>query len=251
MLNDVTSGTAILGVAGPRVMELMSTVTGAGLDEAGFVPYTCREIEVGYAPVRAARLSYTGEPGFELYVPSEFAAHVYESIVDAGADPGLRDVGSLALDSLRAERGFRAWGHELDGNTTPLEAGIGFTVPRAKSVDYIGRDAIERQRDEGPGRHLVFLLVENPDAWPLGAEPILHHDEVVGQVTTAVWAHSVDRALAMGYVSGTRAQIAARIDAGGFAIEIACRRFGASASFDPPLARRREPSLARGPSRTD
>ena len=111
-------------------------------------------------------------------------------------------------------------------------------------MDYIGRDAIERQRDEGPGRNLVFLLVENPDAWPLGTEPILHRDEVVGQVTTAVWAHSVDRALAMGYVSGKRAQIAARIDAGGFANEIACCRFDASASFDPPLERRRELSHA-------
>ena len=111
-------------------------------------------------------------------------------------------------------------------------------------MDYIGRDAIERQRDEGPGRRLLFLLVENPDAWPLGAEPILHRDEVVGQVTTAVWAHSVDCALAMGYVSGQRAQIAARIDAGGFANEIARCRFDAGASFDPPLARRRELSLA-------
>ena len=116
--------------------------------------------------------------------------------------------------------------------------------PEAKSVDYIGRDAIERQRDEGPGRRLLFLLLENPDAWPLGAEPILYRDEVVGQVTTAVWAHSVDRALAMGYVRGTRAQVAARIDAGGFAIEIACCRFDAGASFDPPLARRRELSHA-------
>ena len=111
-------------------------------------------------------------------------------------------------------------------------------------MDYVGRDAIERQRDVGPERRLVFLLVENPDAWPLGAEPILHRDDMVGQVTTAVWAHSVDRALAMGYVSGTRAQIAARIDAGGFAIEIARRRFDAGASFDPPLARRRGPSPA-------
>ena len=82
-------------------------------------------------------------------------------------------------------------------------------------MHYIGRDTIERQRGEGPGRRLVFLLIENADAWPLGAEPILHRDEVMGQVTTAVWAHSVGRAPAMGYVSGTRAQIAARIDAGG------------------------------------
>ena len=237
-LIDVTSGNAILGIAGPRAIELMSRVSGADLDEAGFPPYTWCEIEVGYAPVHAARLSYTGEPGFELYAPSELAAHVYETIVDAGAGLGLRDAGSLALDSLRSERGFRAWGHELDGDTTPLEAGLGFAVPRAKSADYVGRDAIEHQREEGPGRHLVFLVVDSPEAWPLGAEPILHGDEVVGQVTTAVWAHSVDRALAMGYVSGTRAETAARIAAGGFAIEIACRRFDAGASFDPPLARR-------------
>ena len=239
VLNDVTSGTAILGVAGPKACELMARLTDEALDERAFAPYTCRTMEVGYATVRAARLSYTGEPGFELHVPAEFAACVYESIVDAGAELGLRDAGALALDSLRAERGFRSWGHELDADTTPIEAGIGFAVPRAKRTDFIGREAIERQRAAGPQRRLVFLSIRDLEAWPLGSEPILHGDDVVGQVTTAFWAHTVGCAMVMGYVIGTTEVIGVRIDAGGFAVEIACRRFEADASLQAPLARGR------------
>ena len=244
VLNDVTSGTAILGVAGPKACELMARLTGEALDERGFPPYTWRTMELGYATVRAARLSYTGEPGFELYVPAELAACVYESIVDAGADLGLRDAGALAIDSLRAERGFRSWGHDLDADTTPIEAGIGFAVPRAKRTDFIGREAIERQRAAGPQRRLAYLAIRDPAAWPLGSEPILHGDEVVGQVTSAFWAHTVGCAMVMGYVAGTTEAIGARIDAGGFAVEIACRRFAADASFHAPLARRRARAAA-------
>ena len=236
-LTDVTSAGAILGVAGPKAFELMNRLCPGLPDEHAFRPYTWQDLEVGYATVRVGRLSYTGEPGYELYVPAECAAYVYESVVDAGSDLSLRDAGALALNSLRAERGFRAWGHELDADTTPIEAGLGFAVPQSKRADFIGRAAIERQRTEGPQRRLLFFALRDGNAWPLGSEPILHGDEVVGQVTTAFWAHSIDRAMVMGYVKGTADRIRDITSTGGFTVEIACRRFEADASFEAPLAR--------------
>jgi 4-methylaminobutanoate oxidase (formaldehyde-forming) len=188
--------------------------------------------------VRAARLSYTGELGWELYVPTEFAASVYKTVVTAGTDLNLRGLGTLALNSLRAERGFRAWGHELDADTTPLEAGIGFVARTDKPSDFIGRGAILRQREEGMKRRLVFATLEDPAGYPIGSEPILHDGEVVGQVTSAVFGHTVGRAVVMGYVSGTREEIARRIASGGFGVEIAGRQFAANASLDAPLAAR-------------
>ena len=236
VMNDVTSGSAILGVAGPNSVSLMALLTPGRLDQRNFPPYTWQEMEIGYANARVARLSYTGETGFELFVPVEFAAYVYEAIVQAGQGLGLRDAGALALNSLRAERGFRSWGHDLDAETNPIEAGIGFAVPRSQTTHYIGRAAIERQRAKPLSRRMVFLSIRDGAAWPLGSEPILHGDEIVGQVTSAFWAHSLGCAMVMGYVNGTPETIEERVGSGGFAVEIACRRFAADASFKAPLA---------------
>ena len=123
-VTDVTSAYAVLGVAGPRSEELLQAVSSDALSVADFPRYRHREIEAGYALVRAARLSYTGEAGFELYIPTEFAAGVYDALFEAGAAMGLTDIGTLALTSLRVERGFRAWGHELSAADTPFEAGL-------------------------------------------------------------------------------------------------------------------------------
>jgi glycine cleavage system aminomethyltransferase T/glycine/D-amino acid oxidase-like deaminating enzyme len=238
VLSDVTSREAVIGVAGPRSRELLTRLSSSDWSGIDFAPYTWKEIDVGYAVVRAARLSYTGELGWELYVPTEFAASVYKTLVTAGTDLNLRNVGTLALNSLRAERGFRAWGHELDADTTPLEAGVGFVARTDKPSDFIGRDAILRQREEGMKRRLAFATLEDPEGYPIGSEPILHDGEVVGQVTSAVFGHTLGRALVMGYVAGTREEIARRIASGGFGVEIAGRQFAANASLDAPLAAR-------------
>ncbi|MDD9876242.1 MAG: aminomethyltransferase family protein [Magnetovibrio sp.] len=235
-VTDVTSAYAVLGVAGPRSEELLQAVSSDALSVADFPRYRHREIEAGYALVRAARLSYTGEAGFELYIPTEFAAGVYDALFEAGAAMGLTDIGTLALTSLRVERGFRAWGHELSAADTPFEAGLDHAVKLAKNVDFTGRDALLRQRDAGLKRRHVFLTL-GAAAYPIGSEPILHDGQPVGQVTSATFGHSVGGPVCMGYVERPPAEIEAMAEAGGFAVDIACEAHPATrVSFDPPYA---------------
>jgi 4-methylaminobutanoate oxidase (formaldehyde-forming) len=233
-VTDVTSAYAVLGVAGPRARALLARVSPADFSNAGFPYYTSREIEIGYALARAARVSYTGELGFELYVACEFAAHVYDALQEAGADLGLRDIGIDALTSLRIEKGYRAWGHELTPEDTPLEAGLGFAVKLKTQIPFVGRDALLRQRDEGVKRRLVLFTLEDGSAHPFGREAIVYGDEIVGQVTSAAFGHTVGRAVAMGYVRGDARHFDEMLRKGGFAIEIACERFPAKASLEPP-----------------
>src|SRR5581483_5515508 len=128
VLTDVTSGYAVVSVMGPRSRELLGRLTSADLGTAAFPFGTAREIDVGYATVRALRITYVGELGWELHVPTDFAAGVYDALVTEGAAVGLRHAGYHALDSLRMEKGYRSWGHDITSEDTPLEAGLGFTV---------------------------------------------------------------------------------------------------------------------------
>ncbi len=232
-LIDVTSGLAVIGVAGPNARSLMQLVSPDDLSNEGFRFYSHREIEIGYGKARAARLSYTGELGWELYVPTEVAAHVYGALLDAGADLGVMDLGLHAMSSLRIEKGFRAWGHDITAGDTPLEAGLGFTVKLDGNRDFIGRDALLKQRDAGLGRRLVFLTLDDPDAVPLGGEPILAAGTPVGQVTSATFGHTVGKPICIGYIDRTPAEIEA-MAAMGVAIDIARRIFPAALSVNAP-----------------
>jgi 4-methylaminobutanoate oxidase (formaldehyde-forming) len=234
-LTDVTSASAVLGVMGPASRMLLQGLTSADLSNQAFPYFTWQDIDLGCAPVRAARLSYAGELGWELYVPSEFAATVYDLIAEAGPAVGLVDAGTYALTSLRVEKGYRAWGHDIGPEDTPLEAGLGFAVRFAKPEAFIGRAALLAQRDRRLGRRLVVLTLEDPRALPLGDEPILHDGRVVGQVTSAAFGHSLGRAVALGYVRPPeRATVEEMIAAGRFELDIAGRRYAASASLDAP-----------------
>ena len=233
-LTDVTSGYAVLGVAGPQSEEILARISGDDVSLTNFPRYRHREIEAGYGIVRAARLSYTGEAGFELYIPSEFAIGVYDALSDAGRDLGLMDIGTTALTSLRVERGFRAWGHDISAADTPFEAGLGHAVKLEKNAGFIGHDALARQRDAGPARHLAFLTCTDPGAYPIGGEPIIFNGQPVGQITSAAYGHSVGAAVCMGYVEHPPAKINEMAAAGGFAIDIACELAPATFSFDPP-----------------
>jgi len=142
-LTDVTSAFTVLGVMGPRSRELLSRLTDADLSNAAFPFGTARAIEVGHAMARATRITYVGELGWELYVPAEFALGVYEAVIAAGEDLGLRHAGYHAMDSLRMEKGYRSWGHDIGGEDTPLEAGLGFAVALEKD-GFVGREALLR-----------------------------------------------------------------------------------------------------------
>ena len=235
VLTDVTSAIAVIGVMGPKSRELLGSVSGADLDNDAFPFGACREIGIGYATLRAHRITYVGELGWELYVPVEFAVAVYTALIEAGADFGLRLAGYYAIDSLRMEKGYRAWGADVTPDDTPYEAGLGFAVKLDKGVDFIGREALLRQKDAGITRRLVQFTLEDEDAIAFGRELILRDGEAVGEVTSAAYGHTLGRAVAMGYVKNPDG-LAGRefIETGRYQIDIAGERIGATAHLRPP-----------------
>jgi 4-methylaminobutanoate oxidase (formaldehyde-forming) len=189
---------------------------------------------VAYAPVRATRITYVGELGWELWVPTEFAQGVYDVVVEAGADLGLRHAGYHAMDSLRMEKAYRSWGHDLGGEDTPLEAGLGFAVAWSKQAPFIGRDALLAQRDTPLTKRLVVFTLDD-------AEPLLYHDEpiwrdgeLVGRITSGAYGHTLGRSIGLGYVRHAGGVDDRYLDSGRWEVEIACERFPARARLSPP-----------------
>ena len=197
---DVSSAYAVLGVMGPAARELLGRLSSADLSNDAFPFATSREISVGYATLRATRLTYVGELGWELFVPSEFAVGVYEDLVAAGGDLGLVDAGYYAINSLRLDKGYRAFGSDLTPAYTPLEAGLRFTCKLKTPIDFIGRTALESAVVEGARRRLVSLRVADPDIMLWGGELVLHDGGPAGQVTSAAWSSTCGSAVGLAYV---------------------------------------------------
>jgi len=239
-LTDVTSALTVLGVMGPRSRELLARVTGADLSQAAFPFGTAREIEIGYAMARATRLTYVGELGWELYVPAEFAVNVYEATVAAGQEFGLRHAGYHAMDSLRMEKGYRSWGHDIGGEDTPLEAGLGFAVA-FKKEEFVGREVLLRQRDKPLARRLVMFTLADSEPLLLGDEPIYRDGVLVGRITSGAYGHTLGRSVGMGYVTHADGVDAGFVRAGGWELEIAMERVPAVAHLEPPY----DPTSAR------
>ncbi|MGI8451559.1 MAG: FAD-dependent oxidoreductase [Streptosporangiaceae bacterium] len=198
---DVTSGTTLLSVQGPASRELIERLTDADLSNEAFPYLSAREIHAGYAPVLALRVTYVGELGWELHVPAEYAAGVYDDLVDAGRDLGFRLAGLSAMSSLRLEKGYRDMGVDIDNTDNPLEAGLGFAVAWDKPDGFIGRDALLLAREQGPPRHrVVSLLAEDPAADLFGNEPVFLGDEWVGYVRAAAYGYTVGGAVGLAQV---------------------------------------------------
>ncbi len=233
-VTDVTSGHAQINVQGPRARELLARVTTVDVSNAAF-PFRCaREIDLGLARALCVRITYLGELGYELYVPTEQAVHVYDRLLAAGADLGLRHAGLKALASLRMEKGYRDYGHDIDNTDSVLEAGLGFAVALDKPGGFLGKEAVQAKKAQGPlRRRLVQILVKDP-------EPLLHHAEVVyrdgicvGYVRAASYGHTLGGAVGLAMVEGDRAVDQAWLDAGAWEVDIAGRRYGAVASLRP------------------
>ena len=234
VLTDVTSSEAVLGVMGPRARALLERLTDADLSSHAFPFLTSREIWLASAPVRAARITYVGELGWELYIPTELAVGVYDALVAAGEDLGLRHAGYHAMDSLRIEKAYRSWGHDLGGEDTPLEAGLGFAVRLDKKVPFLGREALLARREEPLRRRLVIFVLDDP-------EPLLYHDEpiwrdgtLVGRITSGAYGHTIGRAIGLGYVEHADGVSDRFVESGRWEIEIACERIPARAQLSPP-----------------
>jgi len=234
VLTDVTSAYAVVSIMGPRSRTLLARLTNADLTNGRFPFGASREMWLASAPVRATRITYVGELGWELYVPTEFAPGVYDAIAIAGEDLGLRHAGYHAMDSLRMEKAYRSWGHDLGGEDTPLEAGLEFAVRWDKKIPFIGRDALLAQREQPLPRRLVVFTLEDP-------EPLLYHDEsiwrdgeLVGRITSGAYGHTLGRAVGMGYVAHPDGVSDAFVDSGRWELEIACERHRAHAQLTPP-----------------
>jgi len=198
-LVDVTSAYSVVSLMGPRAEDLLRKLSPDDLSKPALPFSMTRMVDVGYARVRAARMSYVGGPGFEFYVSTDQCATLYDALCDTGQEFGLRDAGYYTIDALRIEVGRRAWGAELSPDETPLEAGLAYAVALAKPVDFIGRNALLQQRERGVTKRLVQLTLDDPDAFPWGGEPFLMDDRYVGELTSAAYSRTLGRAVAFGY----------------------------------------------------
>ena len=234
-LTDVTSAYSILPVMGPRAREILTLAGAAGLEADRFAFGAVRPIEIGYATVWACRRSYIGETGFELYVPTEFAAAVYDRLMEVGTGLGIRDAGYYALEALRIEKGYRAWGRELTPDVTPYEAGLQFAVKLDKGCDFIGRAALVAQAGQAPRRRCMSLLAIEQDA-PLvhGSELVLCNGRPVGEVTSAAFSAMLDRPVMLAFVAGEAVEAIKATDSR-FAIDVGGVTVPVKASLQAPF----------------
>ena len=239
---DVTSAFAVLALMGPESRDLLASLTTADLSNEAFPFGTARAIEIGYALVRAHRVSYAGELGWELYIPTEFAAPVFDVVAEAAGER-LALAGFHAFDSLRLEKAYRHWGHDMTDEDTPLEAGLSFACAFDKAVPFIGRDAVLEQRERPPTRHLVQFRLSDPEPLLFRDEPIVMGDERIGLLTSGSYGHTLGGAIGMGWVRHPDGVTPEILCAARFEIEVAGERHPAKASlrafYDPKGERMR------------
>jgi len=242
---DVSSAYATLGLMGPRSRELLASLTDADLSTLAFPFASSRVIDLGYARVRASRITYVGELGYELYMPTEFAQSVYDCLLEAGAPLGLRLAGYHAMNSLRLEKAYRHFGHDIGDEDSPLEAGLAFAVAWDKPGGFIGREALLRQRASGVRRRLVAVALTSPEPLLYHNEPLWRDGELVGRICSAMFGHTLGVSLGLAYVSGACAPLTREwLEAGQYEVEVATERVPARISlaplYDPAGARVRE-----------
>jgi 4-methylaminobutanoate oxidase (formaldehyde-forming) len=233
VITEVSDAWCMLSLQGPRSRELLSGIASGDWSNEGFPFGVAREVQIGYQQALALRLTYVGELGWELYIPVPFAVAVYDAIVAAGEPLGLRHCGYHALNSLRIEKGYRDWSHDIGPDDTPLDAGLAFTCAWTKPGGFIGRDALLAARSQPRRRRLVQFLLCDAEAMLYHNEPILLQGRRVGLITSGMYAHTLGAAAGLGYVSDERGVTEERITSGHFEILIGNRTVPARASLAP------------------
>jgi 4-methylaminobutanoate oxidase (formaldehyde-forming) len=233
-LTDVTSAFGVLGVMGPQARTLLQRVTDADLSNEAFPFGTVRLISIGSATVRALRITYVGELGWELHVPAEQMGLAYEALLEAGRDLDASNAGHYAINSLRLEKGYRAWGADISPDDTPVEAGLSFAVAWNKKPAFMGRDALLRQKENGVKRLLTIFVLEDPEPMLWGSEPILMDGKAVGYTTSGSYGFTVGGAVGMGYVKHAEGVDRQRIESSRFEINVSGRNVPARAFLRPP-----------------
>jgi 4-methylaminobutanoate oxidase (formaldehyde-forming) len=239
---DVTDDFAVYGVMGPSSRDLLSSLTDDDLAEEGFPFGTSREISVAGATVRATRITYVGELGWELYVPTELALGVYDALMAAGQELGVVNAGYYAIESLRLEKGYRAFGRELTPDFNPVEAGLLFACKLKTDVDFLGRTAVEKARADGPSRRLVSFVCEDSDAMPWGGELLRRDGVAAGQVTSAAWGETLGASVGLAYVRAPDGGVASpdHVKAGRYEIDVGGELVPVRVSLKAPYDLKRE-----------
>jgi 4-methylaminobutanoate oxidase (formaldehyde-forming) len=241
-VTNITSAYSALNVQGPKSRDFLSSVTHADMSNDAFPFLTIQEIDIGYALVKAIRITYVGELGWELYIPTEFSLHVFDTLVEAGADFGLKHIGLQALNTLRLEKAYRDYGGDIDNTDTPLEAGLGAFVKFDKPNGFIGRDALLRLKESGYRYRMVQFLLEDPDPLLYYGEVIYRDNKPVGYIMAGGYGHTLGASVGVGPVENEGGTVSVDyIKSGSYEIDIAGVRYPAKASlrpmYDPQLKR--------------
>ncbi|MBL8709223.1 MAG: GcvT family protein [Rhodospirillaceae bacterium] len=232
-VTDVTSGYGVLSLMGPRSRDLLARLSPNDFSNEAFPFGTLQQVEIGFALAQAFRVTYVGELGWELYLPSEFVGPVFDLIEAEGRDLGLRLAGYHALDSLRSEKGYRHWGHDISPADSPWESGLGFAVALKAKGDFIGRAALEALKAKPLTRRLVHFRMQEPGPILFHDEPIYRDGRIVGRLTSGSYGYAIGSAVGMGYVECADGVTPDFVTGGSYEIEIAAERHPAIASLQP------------------
>jgi 4-methylaminobutanoate oxidase (formaldehyde-forming) len=232
-LFDITSSNAVLSLMGPKAREILQAVTRDDVSNTAFKFGTAKRLGIAGCPVLALRITYVGELGWELHLPTEYAISVYNALMEKGKAHGLTNAGYRAIETLRLEKGYRAWGADIGPDHTPLEAGLGWAVKLKKNIDFKGRAAIMDQRDAPREKMLVFFTVEDSEVVLLGRETIYRNGERVGWLSSAGFGHTIGKPIGFGYVRNQGGVDADYLNSGSYELEVAAERVPCAIHLEP------------------
>jgi glycine cleavage system aminomethyltransferase T/glycine/D-amino acid oxidase-like deaminating enzyme len=240
-LFDITSSNAVLSLMGPKSREVLQSVTRADVSDGAFAFATTQIIGIAGCPVRALRVTYVGELGWELHLPVEYALTVYTALREAGLEHGLINAGYRTIESCRLEKGYRAWGSDIGPDHTPDEAGLGWAIKMKSNTPFKGREAVAHQRAEGVKKRLACFVVDDPEVILLGRETIYRNGQRVGWLTSGGFGHTVGKPIGYGYVRDPGGVDAAFVASGDYELEVAAKRVPCrvemAALYDPGMTR--------------